>query len=54
MRSYWWCDPGCGQKYKDVGNPEDAQAYYDNMAEDYEAVVRGWGYNCPEVGIKLS
>ena len=48
--SYWWCDPGCGEKYVDVGNIADAEAYYDDMAGDYEAAVRGWGYNCPEVG----
>lgn len=28
------------------------QEYYDDMAEDYETVVRAWGYNCPEVKIK--
>jgi len=49
MVRYWWCDPGCGLKYADVATPSDAQTYYDNMAEDYEAVVRGWGYNSPEV-----
>ena len=48
--SYWWCDPGCGEKYVDVGNIADAETYYDDMAGDYEAAVRGWGYNCPEVG----
>ena len=47
--SYWWCDPATGLKYQDVGSPADARAYYDDMAEDYEAAVRGWGYNCPEV-----
>ena len=49
--SYWWCDPSSGTKYADVGTVADAQTYYDNMAGDYEAVVRGWGYNCPEVGV---
>ena len=48
--SYWWCDNAVGTKYSDVGNAVDAQEYYDNMAEDYENVVRAWGYNCPEVG----
>ena len=47
--SYWWCDPGRGEKYVDVGDIADAEAYYDHMAGDYEAAVRGWGYNCPEV-----
>ena len=48
---YWWCDPGHGQKYVDVGTVGDARTYYDTMAGDYEAAVRGWGYNCPEVRI---
>ena len=46
---YWWCDNSIGLKYTDVGSAVDAQEYYDNMAEDYEKVVRAWGYNMPEV-----
>ena len=51
--SYWWCDNSVGTKYTDVGNALDAEQYYDNMAEDYENVVRAWGYNCPEVAFTL-
>jgi len=46
---YWWCDNSIGLKYTDVGSAVDAQEYYDNMAEDYEKVVRAWGYNMPEL-----
>ena len=54
-----------GEKYTDVGSAKNSQVfsrfskllfltnffqeYYDDMAEDYETVVRAWGYNCPEV-----
>lgn len=47
--SYWWCDSTLGKKYTDVGSVKNSQEYYDDMAEDYETVVRAWGYNCPEL-----
>ena len=50
LHSYWFCDNTVGLKYTDVGSAVDAQEYYDNMADDYEKVVRAWGYNMPEVG----
>ena len=28
---------------------DDVEKYYDNMANEYEYVVRSWGYNMPEV-----
>ena len=27
---------------------EDVEKYYDDMSNDYENVVRSWGYNMPE------
>ena len=27
---------------------EDVEKYYDDMSNDYESVVRSWGYNMPE------
>ena len=51
---YWWCDHSVGSKYVDVGSAgANAEEYYDNMAEDYESVVRAWGYNCPEVRLSI-
>ena len=33
-------------KHASLSNPE---AYYDSMADDYEATVRSWGYKMPEL-----
>ena len=37
------CAPHC------AGQVADPRSYYDQLAGDYERVVRGWGYNCPEL-----
>ena len=31
---------------------EDIEKYYDDMANDYESVVRSWGYNMPEAVVE--
>ena len=38
------------KKYsKDINKEmEDVEKYYDDMSNDYENVVRSWGYNMPE------
>ena len=34
---------------KDINKEmEDVEKYYDDMSNDYENVVRSWGYNMPE------
>ena len=31
---------------------EDVEMYYDKMSDEYEHVVRSWGYNLPETVIE--
>ena len=48
---YWFAEHrgGASIKYSDINHPIDnIEEYYDNMAGDYEDVVRSWGYNMPE------
>lgn len=56
---YRFCDHGLaapvavasGNKHTNINKlaMADAEAYYDKMAEEYEATVRGWGYMMPEL-----
>ena len=49
---FWFCDHDglIAQKYsKDINKQmEDVEKYYDDMSNEYENVVRSWGYNMPE------
>ena len=50
---FWFGDSECGERFANVGDINsigDPGEYYDDMAGSYEEVVRGWGYNMPEVG----
>ena len=48
---FWFGDLECGKRFAgDVNNVDDPMEYYNDMADSYEEVVRGWGYNMPEVG----
>ena len=48
---FWFGDSECGEEFAgDINKIEDSEEYYDKMAGNYEQVVRGWGYNMPEVG----
>jgi len=47
---FWFGDTLCGEKFsKELKNVEDPRQFYNEMAENYEEVVRGWGYNMPEM-----
>merc|ERR1719317_1323617 len=47
---FWFGDSECGEEFAgDINKIEDPEEYYDKMAGNYEQVVRGWGYNMPEV-----
>ena len=43
-----------GKKYaKDINKEmDDIEKYYDDMSNDYENVVRSWGYNMPEAVVE--
>ena len=49
---FWFCnhDGDLAKMYsKDINKEmEDVEKYYDDMSNDYENVVRSWGYNMPE------
>ena len=53
---FWFCDHDgeTAKKYsKDINKEmEDIEKYYDDMANDYESVVRSWGYNMPEAVVE--
>ena len=53
--NYWFSDergPTAARNYsKDINKIENVEKYYDQMATDYEDVVRNWGYNMPETAV---
>ena len=53
---FWFCehDGEVAQKYsKHINDPmEDVEMYYDAMSDEYEHVVRSWGYNLPDTVIE--
>ena len=53
---FWFChhDGEIAKKYaKDINKEmEDIEKYYDDMSNDYENVVRSWGYNMPEAVVE--
>ena len=53
--NYWFSDergPTAAMNYsKDINKIENVEKYYDQMATDYEDVVRNWGYNMPETAV---
>ena len=51
---FWFLDVESGDKFADilrdsVRNVSDPTELYNKLAESYEEVVRGWGYNMPEI-----
>ena len=51
---FWFGDLECGEKFAgDINSIGDPRTYYENMALEYEEVVRGWGYNMPEVFVNV-
>mmetsp|Transcript_104962 Transcript_104962/g.203160 ORF Transcript_104962/g.203160 Transcript_104962/m.203160 type:complete len:480 (+) Transcript_104962:60-1499(+) len=49
---FWFCDCTPGDRYvADINKITAPEEYYDSMAKDYEAVVRGWGYCMPEAAV---
>ena len=53
--NYWFSDDRgttAALNYsKDINKIENVEKYYDEMATDYEEVVRNWGYNMPETAV---
>ena len=53
--NYWFSDergPTAAMNYsKDINKIVNVEKYYDEMATDYEDVVRNWGYNMPETAV---
>ena len=53
--NYWFSDERgttAAMNYsKDINKIENVEKYYDEMATDYEDVVRNWGYNMPETAV---
>ena len=49
---FWYLDTESGKRFDDIiktTQAKDPRGLYNNMAENYEEIVRGWGYNMPEV-----
>ena len=49
---FWYLDVESGKLFDDIiknTKTDDSRGLYNNMAENYEEIVRGWGYNMPEV-----
>jgi len=47
---FWFVDIECGEKFSEnIRVVSDPTELYNKMAENYEEVVRGWGYNMPEI-----
>jgi len=49
---FWYLDVESGKLFDDIiknTQTKDPSGLYNNMAENYEEIVRGWGYNMPEV-----
>ena len=48
---FWFGDSESGKKFAGgiINRVGDPREYYDDLAGSYEEVVRGWGYNMPEV-----
>jgi len=49
---FWFLDIESGERFGSTIKGDqrpDSRELYNNMAENYEEIVRGWGYNMPEV-----
>jgi len=52
---FWFLDVASGNRFGNTiqnNKVSGPQELYDNMAENYEEIVRGWGYNMPEIAAK--